>query len=106
MMEQLVSGLSDVEPDVFTWTSRIVNVISSPTPTWLLRMALVFYRGQPRAISHVYSMCEQVVCVCVCGGVERMSLGPLTINCLCGSVEDQTLSCAWIQSVNIKAKHI
>lgn len=60
----LVSSVTDVVPAVFTRTPRVMNVITLPAPACLLWMALVIYRGEPRAISHLYL--QVCFCVCVC----------------------------------------
>lgn len=58
-------------PAVFTKSLCAMDVITLPAPACLLWMALVIYRGEPRAISHQcgvgFIMC---VCVRVCVFIE------------------------------------
>lgn len=60
-----MSSVTDVVPAVFTRTPCVMNLITLPAPACLLWMALVIYRGEPRAISHLY---VRVYCVSVCWG--------------------------------------
>lgn len=80
-MEIFAFVSTDVVPAVFTRTSCIMNLISLPSPACLLWMALVIYRGEPKAISHV------CVCVdvgeCVCLGVAGAGLVKLLSVCMC-----------------------
>lgn len=63
-----MSCVTDVVPAVFTRTLCVMNVITLPAPACLLWMALVIYRGEPRAISHLYvRVCSVCECVCVNG---------------------------------------
>lgn len=83
-----MSSMTDVVPAVFTRTLCVTNVITLPAPACLLWMALVIYRGEPKAISHLY------VCVFVCGCV----VGEVFI-CLC--------VCLWLHGrQNSKISHI
>ncbi len=65
----LMSGVTDVVPAVFTRTPCVMNLITLPAPACLLWMALVIYKGKPRAISHLYVQVCFSVCVCVCVSV-------------------------------------
>lgn len=61
-----MSSVTDVVPAVFTRTLCVMNVITLPAPACLLWMALVIYRGEPRAISHLYVQVRFCVRACVC----------------------------------------
>lgn len=48
-----MSSVTDVVPAVFARTLCVRDVITLPAPACLLWMALVIYRGEPRATSHL-----------------------------------------------------